>query len=205
MPRIIAGECRGRRLAAPPDAATTRPYPDRVKESVCNLLRGWFEDAVVVDLFAGVGTISLEMVSRGAAHVLAVEWDRKVSGLLTRNAKELGLEEGLEVVMADALAPSVLARITAPPQLVFIDPPYAMMRDETGRTRVLEQAARCGELMARPGFLVLRTPLDPDRTPHPVAGLDGPEVHRYSHDMYVLLYAPPVEDQGEDAGEGEDA
>lgn len=199
MPRIIAGTCKGRRLESPLDADTTRPYPDRVKESLCNLLRGWFADAVVLDLFAGIGTMSLEMVSRGAARVVAVERDRRIVGFLRRNAEQLGLEEPLEIVMGDALAPSTLARLAEPPDLVFIDPPYAMMQDEDTRQRVLEQAARCGERMARPGFLILRTPLDPDRTPHPVDGLDGPEVHRYARDMFVLLYAPPVGDAGEAA------
>ncbi len=202
MPRIIAGERKGRRLASPPGADTTRPWPDRVKESVCNLLRGWFEDAVVLDLFAGVGTMALETASRGSRRVVAVERDRRVARMLRENAAELALDDRVDVVVADAVAPSTLARLPEPPDLVFIDPPYAMMRDEAGRARVLEQAARCGERMARPSFLVLRTPLDPDRTPHPVAGLEGPEVHRHASDMYVLLYAPPPAEGGDDAESG---
>ena len=53
--RIIAGEYRSRRLEPPPDATTTRPMPDYVRESLFNLLRGHFEDQRVVDAFAGVG------------------------------------------------------------------------------------------------------------------------------------------------------
>ena len=55
--RIIAGEFRHRKLISPPDATTTRPIPDRVKEALFNLLRGWTEDAVVLDVFAGTGAI----------------------------------------------------------------------------------------------------------------------------------------------------
>ena len=48
---------------------TTRPYAHRVKESVFNILRGHVQDARVLDLFAGVGTMGLEAISRGAAEV----------------------------------------------------------------------------------------------------------------------------------------
>ncbi len=41
--RIIAGEFRHRKLISPPDAVITRPIPDRAKESMFNLLRGWTE------------------------------------------------------------------------------------------------------------------------------------------------------------------
>ncbi|MHC4811324.1 MAG: RsmD family RNA methyltransferase [Planctomycetota bacterium] len=204
MPRIISGTVGGRRLESPRDTDLTRPYPDRVKESVCNLLRGWFEDAVVVDLFAGVGTMALEAASRGAARVVAVERDRRVARYLRENIEMLGLGDRVEVLMADALAPTTLTRIAGHPDLIFIDPPYALMRDAESRQRVLEQAVRCGQMLARPGFLVLRTPERPDRVPHPVAGLEGPEVHAYASDMYVLLYAPPPE-PGEGDGDGDAA
>ncbi len=194
MPRIISGTLRGRRLESPRDSDLTRPYPDRVKESVCNLLRGWFEDAVVVDLFAGVGTMALEAASRGAARVVAVERDRRVAGYLRRNIEALDLGDRVEVLTADALAPATLARIGGTADLVFLDPPYALMREAGSRDQVLEQAARCGRMLARPGFLVLRTPERPDRVPHPVPGLEGPEVHTYAGDMHVLLYAPPVDE-----------
>lgn len=195
MPRVISGLYRGRRLASPPDAATSRPYPDRIKESVCNLLRGWFEDAVVVDFFAGVGTMSLEMASRGARSVTAVERDRRVLDLLRANMTELGVGDEVKVIAGDALAPATVLRCPESIDLAFLDPPYAMMQEEPTRKRVLDQAARLGARLPSSGFLILRTPIDPARTPHPIEGLDGPEIHRYAKDMFVCLYAPPA---GED-------
>ena len=73
MLRIIAGEYKSRRLLSPPDASRSRPYTQRLKESVFNILRGRLDGANVLDLFAGVGTIGLEAVSRGARMVLMVE------------------------------------------------------------------------------------------------------------------------------------
>jgi len=190
MLRIISGEFRSRLLATPADAKTTRPMTDRAKESIFNLLRGWFDDATVLDLFAGVGSLGLEAVSRGAAMVVMVERDRHIVDLLRRNVTTLDVADRTKVLQADALAPEVVASVPRPVQVVFMDPPYAMMEEEASRRRIFEQAARCGALMEEGGFLVLRTPLDPDRTPHEIDGFDGPEVHRYGAEMFTLLYAP---------------
>ncbi|HMN95953.1 MAG TPA: 16S rRNA (guanine(966)-N(2))-methyltransferase RsmD [Phycisphaerales bacterium] len=189
MLRIIAGEFRSRLLETPPDAAT-RPMTDRVKESLFNLLRGWFEGATVLDLFAGVGTLGLEAISRGAAHAHMVERDRAIYRMLRRNIDELGCGDRVEAVQADALSAVALAGVRRPLDLIFIDPPYPEMIDDRGRRRVLEQAARCRGLMGDRGFLTLRTPLDPAEHAHEIPGFEGPEVHRYGQEMRVLLYAP---------------
>ena len=62
MPRIIAGHYRSRMLES---AQTDTTRPDRVKESVFNILRGHIEESGVLDVFSGVGTMGLEAVSRG--------------------------------------------------------------------------------------------------------------------------------------------
>ena len=82
MIKIIGGEYRSRILEGPPDASTTRPITARVKEAVFNLLRGWCDDAVVLDLFAGVGAIGLEAVSRGAREVVLVELNTRIASIL---------------------------------------------------------------------------------------------------------------------------
>ena len=70
--RIIAGEFRGRTLLAPKGDGT-RPTTDRVRESVMSTVfsaRGGFEDAMVLDAFAGSGALGLEALSRGAARAV---------------------------------------------------------------------------------------------------------------------------------------
>src|SRR5947207_15753430 len=85
MLKITAGEFRSRILLSPKDDASSRPYASRVKESVFNLLRGWFEGATVLDLFAGVGTVGLEAVSRGASNVFMMERNGEILRLLQQN------------------------------------------------------------------------------------------------------------------------
>lgn len=165
--RIIAGEFRSRKLRAPADALTTRPIPDRVKESVFGLLRGHFEGARVVDCFAGTGSIGLEAISRGAEHCVFIEKDKRAAELLETNIRTLGCEDRCTVVRGDALGPAVLTRIAAMGgvDLIFMDPPYPLVRDpgpefggEGGWLRVRSQFERLVAVLSDKGFAVLRTP-----------------------------------------------
>lgn len=190
--RIIGGEFRSRRLNTPPDASTTRPIPDRVRESVFNLLRGNFDGARVVDAFAGTGVFGLEAISRGAIECVFIERDRKVADILRRNVRALGVEDRSEVFEADALGAGAVARCPRPVDLVFLDPPYPLMGDPLGWSRVRAQTERFIEHLADEGFCLLRTPWpftepgddaprvsdrrDADLT---LQGADGPETHVY--------------------------
>ena len=72
--RIIRGKY-GRRRFDVPTNITARPTTDFARENIFNVLENMmdFEGTHCIDLFAGTGAISLEMVSRGAASVIAVE------------------------------------------------------------------------------------------------------------------------------------
>lgn len=159
--RIIAGEFRRRKLLSPPEGASTRPIPDRVKESLFGILRGNVEGATVLDVFAGTGAIGLEAVSRGAARCVLIERDKRVAETLRRNVETLGCEERCEVVTGDALGMAVLARCPRPVDLIFFDPPYPLVQDATpggGWERVRAQFSRLVEFLSDHGFAVLRTP-----------------------------------------------
>jgi len=190
MLKIIAGEFRSRVLLSPEDDRVSRPYSGRVKESVFNLLRGWFEGTRVLDLFAGVGTMGLEAVSRGAAQVVMVERDRAIFDLLRQNIERLGCEDRASAVLGDALSPAVLVRAPRPLDIAFVDPPYELMEQARTRAKVLEQIARLREAMADRGFVVLRSPLAAHDQDFAVPGFHGPEGHDYGRGMHVLLYAP---------------
>ena len=119
--RIIAGQWRGRPLAAPKGDAT-RPTADRTREALFSMLAsrvGSFEDLAVADLFAGSGALGFEALSRGAASCLFVEQDRAALDALRANAEKLG-------VRADIRATSVLALGPAPKPMdvILMDPPY---------------------------------------------------------------------------------
>ena len=91
MTRIVAGAAGGRRLAVPPSG--TRPTSDRVREALFSALAHdpGLDGAAVLDLCAGSGALGLEALSRGAAHVLLVECDRRAAAVLRRNVAAVGL------------------------------------------------------------------------------------------------------------------
>ncbi|MEM9374160.1 MAG: RsmD family RNA methyltransferase, partial [Planctomycetota bacterium] len=138
------------------------------KLSVFNLLRGHPEDGAVIDLFAGTGAMGLEAASLGAPRVVLVEKDRRVASVIEKNIASVGAEDICEVITGDALGPAALTRCPRPVHLVFMDPPYALVRDPSGWARVRTQAARLVSMLDGTGYLVLRTPapffhvLDPD-------------------------------------------
>ena len=162
--------------------------PARVKESLFNLLRGWFDDARVLDLFAGIGTVGLEAVSQGASDVVMIEQDREVHAILEWNIRELGCQDRCRASRVDALGPTALAQAPAPVDIVFIDPPYLMMGDQRMRSAVLEQVARLESVLADKAWIVLRTPslLTSEETSIPP--FQGPELHEYGEDMFVYLF-----------------
>jgi len=121
--RIIAGQWRGRPLAAPAGDAT-RPTADRTREALFSMLQsrvGSFEDLAVADLFAGSGALGLEALSRGAASCLFVEQDRAALDALKANIAKLDAK-GAEVRASSVLA---LGPARAPLDLILMDPPYA--------------------------------------------------------------------------------
>jgi len=120
--RIIAGEWRGRTLAAPAGMAT-RPTADRTRETLFSMLAsrlGSFEGLRVADLYAGSGALGLEALSRGAAQAVFVETDRVALKAIEVNvaAMKAGDRAGVRAMSAASLA------LNERFDLVFADPPY---------------------------------------------------------------------------------
>ncbi|MGH2377015.1 MAG: 16S rRNA (guanine(966)-N(2))-methyltransferase RsmD [Candidatus Limnocylindria bacterium] len=121
--RVVAGEAKGRRLVSAP-ASVTRAATERIRMSLFGILEPRLEDAAVLDLFAGAGTIGIEALSRGAAHATFVERDPAALRALRQNLGATGLEARATVVAREVLA--FLERGAGGPyDLVFCDPPFA--------------------------------------------------------------------------------
>jgi 16S rRNA (guanine(966)-N(2))-methyltransferase RsmD len=130
--RVIGGEFRSRRLKTLPGLAT-RPTPDRLRESLFNILAPRIEGATFLDAYAGTGAIGVEALSRGAAHAIFVEKNRAAVEVIRDNLQSLGITGRAEVFTAKAL--SVLERLTA--NIVFLDPPYELEREYAGALGLL--------------------------------------------------------------------
>ena len=122
--RIIGGALRGKRLYSV-KGLTIRPTTDYLRESVFNILANGVEDAVVLDLFAGTGTLGIEALSRGAETAVFVDKAPQAIKILTRNICACCLERRSTILRRDILhGLRFLKSIDRAFGLVFIDPPY---------------------------------------------------------------------------------
>jgi 16S rRNA (guanine966-N2)-methyltransferase len=143
--RIIGGKWRGSKLAVV-DARGLRPTPDRIRETLFNWLAPKCTGASVLDCFAGSGVLGFEALSRGAAHVVALEQQPAAVARLNAQAERFQTRD-IEVIAGDACRS--IENLQRDFDIVFIDPPYA---EPQLRQRVFGKLEAQGCL--RPGAVV---------------------------------------------------
>lgn len=149
--RIVGGKYRGRQFHPGKDFRS-RPTTDFSKESLFDILENrinW-EEAEALDLFAGTGSISFELVSRGCRQVTAVEKDFVHCRFIRKVISELGASN-LKLIQDDVFR--ILARSGGAFDLVFADPPY----DLPWFNQVAERVLQSG-LLKPGGLFVLEHP-----------------------------------------------
>ena len=177
--RIIAGQHRGLTLASvgKGDAgAHLRPTPDRVRESLFNVLVGYGmpHGARVLDLFAGTGALGLEALSRGAEHATFVDNGRVAGRLIKENLGKTRREADATLLTCTA---DKLPAASEPCDLVFLDPPYGKGLGETA----LLTAQRQGWL-ANDALIVWE-----ESTPQSAPGFVQQDTRRYGDTHITLL------------------
>lgn len=154
--RVISGSARGTRLESVANPAL-RPMLDRVKESLFNIVRDLLRDARALDLFSGSGALGLEALSRGAASCVFVESDRELARLLMRNVQKCHVADRARLVQSDALRlpPQPLESADLPADVVFCDPPYAMVADPNARADLFDALERLLGGWIAPGAVLM--------------------------------------------------
>ncbi|AGI66256.1 putative ribosomal RNA small subunit methyltransferase D [Octadecabacter antarcticus 307] len=180
--RIIGGQHRGLTLAdvgTGDAAAHLRPTPDRVRESLFNVLMGHGlpHGARVLDLFAGTGALGIEALSRGAVHATFVDNGRIAQGLIRENLTKTRRTLDATVLICAA---HKLPATSAPCQLVFVDPPYGK---HLGGPAVL--AAQALGWLAAGALIVME-----DSAPQPMAGFAQIDLRRYGDTHITILCTP---------------
>ena len=130
--RVIAGEFRSRHLKSIPGAAT-RPTPDRLRETLFDILQERIRDATFLDAYAGTGAVGIEAISRGAAHAYFLERNRAALDAIRENLAALEIERRATVVAG----PVLLALSKYTPHIAFLDPPYDQEREYTAVLELL--------------------------------------------------------------------
>ena len=126
--RIVGGTFKGRKIVAPA-GLIARPTTDRVRESIFNILSARndfsFENAKIIDLFAGTGALGLEAMSRGGAMCLFIDTDASARAAIRNNVETLDLTGLTRIHRRSAIALGDLpASAGGPFDIAFLDAPY---------------------------------------------------------------------------------
>lgn len=135
--RIISGSFRGKKITAPSNLPV-RPTTDFAKEALFNVLNNHyhFDEVSVLDLFAGIGSISWEFASRGSHRIVSVDQDSGCVKFLSETAKGLNVEDRMTVVRNDVF--QFLKRNTYGSfDIIFADPPFAFTQEDYDQLVVL--------------------------------------------------------------------
>jgi len=125
--RIISGEFKSRKITAPKHLPV-RPTTDRAKEALFNILYHNYDlkELRVLDLFAGIGSISFEFASRGTKDITAVDQNRNCTNFITQTANHLGVD--IKVNTQEVI--HFLKTSKGSFDIVFADPPYELKANE---------------------------------------------------------------------------
>ena len=134
--RIIRGKY-GRRRFDVPSNITARPTTDFARENIFNVFENLvdFDDCDALDLFAGTGAVSFELLSRECHTVTAVEKAPVQQKFIAKVAAELGAGN-FRLIRGDAMR--YIASAPASFDFVFADPPYDMERFDDVVPAVIE-------------------------------------------------------------------
>lgn len=123
--RIIAGKFKGLNIKTINDAST-RPMMSRAREGIFNSLQNDFDDSLVLDLFAGSGSLGIEALSRGASFVTFVDTSTDCKKIIDKNLSDI--DQNYTVLVL-----SVSDYITQSEKkfdIIFYDPPYSLIVNE---------------------------------------------------------------------------
>ena len=157
--RIIAGTKRGLKLASP-KTYDSRPYTDRVKESLFSVLYKFdlIEQRSVADVFSGVGSMGLEALSRGAAFATFVDKDPKTIAVLKQNIEKAGFTDKSKVIRTNAFKTGALVDFDAEKHsIIFVDPPYPLSRNVGPGSQLASLMDVLPEQVAADGIVIVRT------------------------------------------------
>ena len=148
--RVISGENKGKRLFAPKDMSV-RPTADKIKESIFNIIGYIPEDSIVLDLFAGTGSIGIEFLCRGAEKCYFVDVAHKSISFVKKNVALCKLEDkSLIYTMDYEKALEFFKKNNQKFDYIFADAPYHLCCGDKVIDFVLDN-----ELLNKNGYLII--------------------------------------------------
>ncbi len=125
--RIISGQFKSRRFTAPKHLPV-RPTTDRAKEALFNILYHNYNltELKVLDLYAGIGSITFEFASRGTTDITAVDQNKGCTDFINQIADKLDIKINIETQETI----QYLENSSVSYDIIFADPPYDLSKEE---------------------------------------------------------------------------
>jgi 16S rRNA (guanine(966)-N(2))-methyltransferase RsmD len=121
--KVISGTARGRLLKTlPQNDLSIRPMLVRMKKSIFDIIQFKVSDSNFIDLFAGVGSVGVEALSRGAKRVTFAELSDVSLSLIKHNVNMLGFDDRAKIIKCDVIKDFALLQDKY--DIVFMGPPY---------------------------------------------------------------------------------
>lgn len=158
--RIVGGKYKGR-IFRPNKKFSSRPTTDIAKEALFNILenRYDFSNKIVLDLFAGTGSIGFEFISRGSAEVTLVEKNFNHYRFIQEILVELEIENA-NPLRADVF--KALPRFKYKFDIIFADPPF-----DLPEFRKVPEAVFSSGILKENGLFILEHPKEYNFSSHP--------------------------------------
>ena len=122
--RVISGKYKGKNLIGF-DIDGTRPTMDRVKESLFGIIQNQIKGSVVLDLFAGSGSLGIEALSNGANEAYFIDNNIELINIIKKNTT--GMNEKIHIIKSDYQnALELLKNSNIKFDIIFLDPPYKL-------------------------------------------------------------------------------
>ncbi|HNE50309.1 MAG TPA: RsmD family RNA methyltransferase [Chitinophagales bacterium] len=158
--RIISGTLKGKRFY-PPKNIPARPTTDFAKEALFNILNNQFDFSEVkfLDLFAGTGSLDMEIFSRGCTDITSVDMSKISLGFIKKMSEDVKIPNH-KIIFGDAI--QFAKNCTQQYDLIFAGPPYALEVIDEIPDIIFDK-----NLLRENGLFVLETSPKHDFTEHP--------------------------------------
>ena len=151
MIRVIGGIYKGKKLKRVSDPQV-RPMPDKLKESLFNIIHDKVKGSFFLDGFAGTGSIGIEALSRGAKIAVFIDEYYPAIKTIKINLEKCGVGDGFQILRKEFNRAVIqLSKEKMKFDLIFLDPPYKLL-EERNPLKVIEKRG----VLKEKGKIILR-------------------------------------------------
>lgn len=151
MMRVISGIYKGQRLKKVP-GTTVRPMPDKLKESLFNIIQDDVRGSIFLDGFAGTGSLGIEALSRGAEQIVFIDEYYPAIKTIKLNLEKCGAREKAFVLHKEFNRGIIqLSKEKMKFDIIFLDPPYKLL-EERNPLKVIKKR----EILNDRGKIIIR-------------------------------------------------